>query len=396
MKPQIQTGVSIALIILGVLLAAWLFIKLSALVLIVLIAIVITNGIAPIVLRLQRAASRRWFRMPRAVATLLIMLAILGIFSSIILALAFTAFNEAETFSQDTWPQLQVNLLHWLSGLAHRYSFIPAPDVILRRLSTQTDQIVSYLWSTTQAIFGFLGGLFLLVTAFIMTFFFTMWREAICYHLRLFIPARYHARVIEVSMLASEKMGGWLRGQVTLAMIITALIMLGMAVLGVPYAALLGLIGGMGELVPMVGPYLAFLPALLVTIAIGGPLWKIIAVIIFFITLAQVEGYVLVPTVMKRHVGLNPVTTLLALLTGGTLLGLVGALLAIPLTAAARVILLEAVFPAIQGKSRAEIEQGLLETEQHACDDDIGCLRTLPTVTPAADDTPPPKAPSDG
>ncbi len=72
----------------------------------------------------------------------------------------------------------------------------------------------------------------------------------------------------------------------------------------------------------------------------------------------QLENYYLGPKVMQRNAELPPVTTILALLTGGTLLGIVGALLAIPLTAAGRVVMLEAVYPAIQGKSREEIENG--------------------------------------
>ena len=369
MRQQVQTGAVITLIVAGMVLAVLLLIKLAPIILIVLIAIVITNGIAPIVLRLQEVTAH-WWRMPRAVATLLIMLAILLVFATIIASVAVTAVSEATTFTNDTWPKVQNNLLHWISGLSHRFPIIPPPDVLINRISSQSDRIVHYLWSTTLAVFGILGGLFLLITAFFMTFFFTIAREGITYTLRQFIPPQYQPRVMEVSRLASEKMGGWLRGQVTLALIIAASIMLGMAVLQVPYAALLGLIGGMGELIPMVGPYLAFIPAILVTVSLGGPLWQIIAVPVFFFALAQIEAYVLVPTIMKRHVQLNPVTTLLALLTGGTLLGLVGALLAVPLAAAGRVILLEAVFPAIQRKSRAEIEQGLCEVVQAAAEVD--------------------------
>jgi len=358
MKQHIQTGAVITLLVTGIVLAVLLVIKLAPIVLIVLIAIVITNGIAPIVRRLQETTAH-WWRMPRVVATLIILLAILLVFVTIIATVAVTAVNEAVNFSANTWPKVQDHLLHWASALSQRFPIIPPPNKLIDRLSTQSTEIGHYLWSTTLAVFGFLGGLFLLVTAFFMTFFFTVAREGIAYTLRQFIPPPYQQRVMDVSQLASEKMGGWLRGQVTLALIIAAVIMLGMATLQVPYAALLGLIGGMGELVPMVGPYLAFIPAILVTVSLGGPLWQVIAVPVFFIALAQIEGYILVPTIMKRHVQLNPVTTLLALLAGGTLLGLVGALLAIPLAAAGRVILLEAVFPAIQGKSRTEIEQGL-------------------------------------
>jgi predicted PurR-regulated permease PerM len=76
-------------------------------------------------------------------------------------------------------------------------------------------------------------------------------------------------------------------------------------------------------------------------------------VLAFFVLLAQIENYVLSPRVMQRAVELSPVTTILALLIGGGLLGLVGALLAIPVTAAGKVLLHELVFPAIEGAGPA-------------------------------------------
>ncbi len=121
-----------------------------------------------------------------------------------------------------------------------------------------------------------------------------------------------------------------------------------MAALGVPYAALIAGLGGLGEMIPMVGPYTAFIPALIIVLVVGAPLWKIIVVIIFFIALIQVEGLVLAPKVMQRAVELAPVTTVMSLIIGGALYGLVGALLSVPVAAGGRVFLYEVVFPAIE------------------------------------------------
>ncbi len=125
-----------------------------------------------------------------------------------------------------------------------------------------------------------------------------------------------------------------------------------MARLGVPYSALIAALGGLGELIPMVGPYTAFIPALIIVLAVGAPLWKIIAVIVFFIALIEVEGLVLAPKVMQKAVELAPVTTVMSLIIGGALYGLVGAFLSVPVAAGGRVFLHEVVFPAIERMDR--------------------------------------------
>ena len=189
--------------------------------------------------------------------------------------------------------------------------------------------------------------------------FFTVYKDGISYTFAQFIPPKYQGEVLRVLHLAALKMGGWLRGQLTLAVAISSLTIIGMTFIIGPYAALIGIVAGLGELIPMVGGYLGLIPALIILLVASPVIWpKIIVTVVFFILMMQLENYYLGPKIMQRHAELPPVTTVLALLTGGALLGIVGALLAIPLVAGGRVIMLEAVFPAIQGKSRAEIDHG--------------------------------------
>jgi predicted PurR-regulated permease PerM len=142
-------------------------------------------------------------------------------------------------------------------------------------------------------------------------------------------------------------MGGWLRAQLLLAFIVGASITIFLLIIGVPYAFIIGIIGALAELVPMVGPTVAAIPAILLTLF--QPTWQLILVIIFFVMLAQAEGNYLAPKIMQSQVGLSPLVTLLALLIGGTLAGMVGALLAIPLAAATQVFVERIVLPSIEG-----------------------------------------------
>ncbi len=109
------------------------------------------------------------------------------------------------------------------------------------------------------------------------------------------------------------------------------------------------MVGGLGELVPMVGPIAAGLIAVPLAFLIL-PLWVGIASVVFFLVLSIVEANVIVPKVMQAHVGLPPFFTIVAVLAGATLYGVIGALLTLPLAAAARVYLQRLVVPAIQKK----------------------------------------------
>jgi len=356
MRQHILTGIGIALAAIGILLGLLLIYNLRALLLLALIALVITAGIDPVVRRLQRISFRGW-HMPRGLAALLILLAALVVFAGILTFFTIFAVNQAINFANNAWPGLQERLLHWMQDLQRQYPHvIPAPDTVMNRLSEQSGNIAAYVWTTTLAVFGVIGGMFSLVTIFILTLFFTLFKDGIAYTLLQFVPPQHQDRVSEVGHEAAERMGGWLRGQVILALIVMIAATAGMSI-GLPqYAAIIGIIAGIGELIPMAGPYVAAFPALIIVLATGANPLLIIWVLVFFTVLSQVENYVLAPKVMERHVKLSPVTTVCVLLAGGALLGLVGAILAIPIAAAGRVILFAAIFPAIQGKSRREIE----------------------------------------
>jgi len=381
MKQHIQTGIVIALAVVGIVLGLVLIYNLRALLLLALIALVITTGIDPAVRRLQRV-SIRGRHLPRVLAAVLILLAAVLLVAGILTFFTAFAVNQGIHFAKTVWPDMQVHLLEWLKGMAGKYpGVVPSTSSVMSRLGAQSGSIAGYVWSTTQAVFGVIGGLFSLVSVFILTLFFTVFKDGIAYTMLQFVPPVHQPRVREIAHEAAERMGGWLRGQATLAIICMVATTIGMSFGLKQYAAMIGIIAGVGELIPMVGPYVAAVPALVIVLATGANPWLILWVLVFFVVLSQTENYLLAPTVMERHVKLSPVTTILSLLAGGALLGLVGALLAIPLAAATRVILLSAVFPAIQGKSRREIEEG--------------CPGATPAPEPPATALPPPEPPAD-
>ncbi|ADU50335.1 protein of unknown function UPF0118 [Thermaerobacter marianensis DSM 12885] len=154
-----------------------------------------------------------------------------------------------------------------------------------------------------------------------------------------YLPRRYRGPVRRAQAVALRVFGGYLRGQLLLGLIIGVAVGIGMSALGMPYPALLGVIAGVMELVPIVGAVLGAIPAILV--ALFQPWPAVLYVTLFFVVVQQVEGNVLVPRITGQAVGLHPLATLLALLAGYEIAGILGAILAVPVVAFVQALLRE-------------------------------------------------------
>jgi predicted PurR-regulated permease PerM len=156
--------------------------------------------------------------------------------------------------------------------------------------------------------------------------------------LRLF-PRPQRARVDSMTRAITLKVSAWLGGQLLLGAVIGITSAIGLGLLGVPFFFVLALICGIGELIPIVGPILSSIPAILVAVTVSYQ--KALAVLIFFVVQQQFENHVLVPKVMERQVGVSAVMVIISLLIGGKLLGILGALLAVPTAAIIHVLVME-------------------------------------------------------
>ena len=189
------------------------------------------------------------------------------------------------------------------------------------------------LYSTTM---GFVGGLIALFTVLVTTFYLLLEEKNLQQSITSLIPVNQHKRASNIFDKISDKMGRYLRGQVLLMLIVGVVIGVAMKILGVPYAMLLGIWAGSMELLPYVGPIVGALPGVLLAFTLG-PTYGIIALIIYFLV-QQLENQFLVPKIMGHALGLSPVVIIFSLLIGGKLLGFVGLLIAVPITAALGVL----------------------------------------------------------
>ena len=135
------------------------------------------------------------------------------------------------------------------------------------------------------------------------------------------------------------KLGKWFVGQLALGFIVGLLSYIGLTILGIPHPLILAIIAGTMELVPYIGPTLASIPAIIFAFTVS-PLLAALTLVLYFL-IQQFENYLIVPKVMEKSVGLHPVIIIIAMLIGGQLAGILGVILAIPVTTIASIILEE-------------------------------------------------------
>lgn len=292
-------------------------------------------GLSPAVRWLERRRipgfKRR--RQPRWLAVLVLYVVFLAAGAGVISLVVPPLVQQ----SQELWanlPSYLDRLQGWLVGrglIAHRYTWseivrtIPSPGVA-----------AFGIFGALQSVLGAFGGI---VTIFVLPVYLLLEADSLrAGFLKLFSPER-RGRVALVTGDVTVKVSAWLGGQILLAFIIGTTAALGLWLLGVPYFYVLALIAGLGELIPVIGPILAAIPAVLVAMTVSLETGLFTA--IYFAVQQFVENHFLVPRVMERQVGVSAVTVITALLIGSELLGIVGALLAVPSAAIVQVLLQE-------------------------------------------------------
>ena len=308
----------------------WLMVALRSVLLQFLIAIILATGLAPLKRRLQQRG------IPNFLATLLIFIGLLLLGVAIVALLLPALLQNTEQFIAQA-PTLARELQQQLQGFLQRF---PLLSTLGQELAAQLRSLAGALATASINVIGFVSTAVLstFLTLF-MTFYLLEDGARIREYLLAFVPSSRRVSVRIITDRMGERMGHWLLGQLLLCLIIGAACSRVLLLLGVPGALVLGVIAGVFELIPNIGPFLAAIPAFLVALT-QSPLLAIVTVLAFW-GIQALENAVIVPKLMGRAVNLHPLAVILALLVGGTLFGVIGALIAIPVTAALAVLLEE-------------------------------------------------------
>lgn len=313
--------------ILALLAAAW---AVRNILLLVLIAAVLAVGLDPAVRRLQRLRiSRGWAVMVIFVAAAMFIF----LFSLLVIP---PLIREVRQLAQDIpgYVSRLQNDSGWFGDLQRKYD-------LSTKLQELTDRLPSIASASLGKVLGFTKSIasiiFNSLTIGILTIYFLMSLPKTERAIEALFRGANRQRNVRIFEESLEKIGGYVSGNIAVSIVAGVTSFVFLRIIGVPFAAALAMWVAIADLIPTVGATLGALAAAVVAGFSGVP--DLIATVIYFIVYQQVENYVIVPRVMRKAVDLSPAAVIVSVMIGGSLAGFAGALMALPLAAAAKVLL---------------------------------------------------------
>lgn len=308
------------------------------------VALLIVYLLNPLISRLERRG------IPRVWGTLLTYVVFLSL-AGLALSYLIPLVSDQVTGFVRSVPGLIARAESGIENLADRLGISLRAEDVFSTIQQNRETALSFLGRITSFTVGVLHVALIFVLGAIIGFYLLVDLPKLRQALQAVIPARRRPEVEGVGEKLGAALGGFFRGQLLVALFVGVASMAGLYIVGLPYWALVGLVAGLFNLVPLIGPFIGAIPAvfiafttsapdagLLVHPSPGWPLALASAAVLFIVQ--QVDNHIISPNVVARTVKLHPVTVMLSLLAGGTLLGLWGMLLAVPTVAAAKILLM--------------------------------------------------------
>ena len=313
-----------------ILAAAWLIYSLRDFVLLVITAIVIASAIEPAVVALGRR------KFPRLLAVITVYISLFALFFGMFYFFLPSVLEDLATFVSSLPAYLDAfNRV----GAFDEYSRILGTSVpsaistgdIMESIRSALDAsgMFSGAFKTASNVFG---GVFSFILIVVFSFYFAVIETGVDDFLRVVTPVKYQAYVLDLWRRSQNKIGLWMQGQMILALIMGVLVYLGLTILGVKHALLLSIIAAVFEIIPVFGPTLAAVPAVIIGFVDGGATLGFLTVALYAIV-QQFENHLIYPLVVTRVVGVPALLVILALIVGAKLAGFLGILLSVPAAA---------------------------------------------------------------
>jgi predicted PurR-regulated permease PerM len=282
----------------------------------------------PLISRLNR------WGVPRLAGVGLTYLAFVGSVAVLGLILFPVVQEQADHLSERT-PEIRERIEKWIDDRAEDFEGTPFEferedlDDALGSADTSLQDQLGKVADYGVKIFHVI---LVLILAPIFAFYLLVDLPSIKRNVEALIPEAARPEVMLIGRQINAAVGGFFRGQLVVALIVGIMSSIALAIIDIPSWLLLGMIAGLFNIIPLVGPYIGGVPALLVALTTREPitgLWVVVAMVV----VQQIDNHFISPVVMHRVVKLHPVLVMLALLLGGTLGGFFGLLVAVPATA---------------------------------------------------------------
>ncbi|MFC1789512.1 AI-2E family transporter [Patescibacteria group bacterium] len=263
-------------------------------------------------------------KIPRIISTILVYLSIFGMLGAMIYFIAPIFVYEIQQFTQ-FFPQYFEKFAPVLKGIGFE---------IFTNFESFTKAIEEWLLKASSSIFNaigaFFGGIFAAITIFSIAMFLSWEEKGIERAIILIFPKKHEANILSIWHRSRNQISGWFATRILSSIFVGVLVFVACEILVIKYGISFGLLAGITNIVPIIGPLITGTIILLFTALDSMP--KAIFILVIFIIIQQIEGNILSPILTKKFIGMPPVLVLIALLIGAELWGILGAILVIPIS----------------------------------------------------------------
>lgn len=347
MHLSVRSVVRGTFVILAIVAGAWIVFHLRDKIILLLLAVFVATVVDPGVRTLEK------YRIPRGVAVLIhyfiaiflfffLLFSLIPIIAAQLQQMAVFLSAEVDTFLID--PQISLPLITWemnqrLTVMAQSTvqnlsidQLADAMQQLGQNLSTAASGSVRFAAQVAGSVVNFFISFILVL---VLAFFMQLEKEKIIRWSRGFLPTRLQLYFDSKQEAIHLKIGQWARGELMLMISIAVLTFIALNILRMPYALTLAVLAGFCELIPVIGPFFAAIPAVLIALVQKDFIWALVVAGVYYV-IQWCENNLLVPLIMKRAVGLSPIAILFAMMVGisfpETIHPVLGVILAIPTT----------------------------------------------------------------
>lgn len=264
-------------------------------------------------------------RIPRAVSILVTYIVVFGLFGLVIVSIVPPLVEQTTNFANSLPVNLRnLGFFTYLEG--------DVAKELVTRLGGIPAQII-------KAGVSFFSNAVSVLAVLVFTFYLLQSRNKLEVQLGLFFGEEKRKELGKLIDRLEARLGGWARAEISLMTLVGIITYLGLVLLGIPYALPLAILAGLFEIVPVLGPFLAAIPSVIIGLSISPVMGLAVVALAFLVQ--QLENYVFIPKIMQKSTGVSPIITLLALAIGAKLGGVFGILFSVPIVITLQVLLTE-------------------------------------------------------
>jgi len=345
----------------------WVFLMIAESVRVILLPLAFAAGLVFLLEPVVGAFER--IRLPRVVSSILALISLAAMVLAIVLLVLPTIRQQATDFAERL-PELFTSLTDWARNIAINLGFdideFLSQQGIEEWLNDPTNQetvqnlLLGFGAGAGTVIRGVTEALVVITLAPILALYLLIDMPKYKERFLELVPTQHQDEVSYVANEVGSSLGSFVRGQLLVAAIVGIASSAGMAIIDLPFWILVGLIAGLLNLIPFLGPLVGGALAAVVAL-LNGDVTQAVGAVVIFTAIQQVDNHVITPLVQRTRVKLSPLVIVLALIIGGSLAGLLGVLIAVPATAAVRIVAGHLWRTRVLGQSREEASQAMIE-----------------------------------